>query len=151
MSHLQKLFPHVLVLVAVILTGWGTLGLIEYFFPAVALGLQAPTFPAGTQLLHFLAILATGVVFLGGYFTRWRHTPFATIVMYAVLATLCFVETVDFHAFGVGPTRFIPMVIEYVTYVGFSTYLLRSSVMRDRFSSSSETTDGAGGHPATGR
>ncbi|MEM9457156.1 MAG: hypothetical protein AAGF11_23465 [Myxococcota bacterium] len=99
----------------------------------MALGLQNAQFPAGTQFLHFAALLGTGWVFLGGYVTRWRHTLFATVVMYAVLATICFIETVDFHAFGGGPTRFIPMVIEYMTYLGLSAYLLRSSAMRRRF------------------
>lgn len=90
--------------------------------------------PAGTQFLHFAALLLTGTIFLGGYLMRWRHTPWATVVMYAVLATICFIETVDSHAFGGGPTRFIPMAIEYVTYFGLSAYLLRSSAMRRRFS-----------------
>lgn len=133
MSQAARIFSHVLVVIHAILTGWGVLGLVEYFSPAVSLGLQHANFPAGTQLLHFVSILVTGVIFLGGYFARWSTTPFATVTMYAVLATLCFIETVDFGAFGGGPTRFIPMSIEYVTYVGISIFLLRSETMRQRF------------------
>lgn len=140
MSQIGKLFPYVLVLISVVLTGWGALGLLEYFFSAASLGLQNANFPDGLQFLHFAAILATGAIFLGGYVMRWRHTPFATVVMYAVLATLCFIETVDFQAFGRGPTRFIPMVMEYVAYIGLSAYLLRSSTMHRHFASRSEIT-----------
>lgn len=133
MKHVAKFFPHLLVLVHAILVGWGSLGLIEYFVPAVPLGLQNANFPAGTQFLHFTAIFATGLTFLGGYFTRWRQAPFATVLMYAVLATLCFIETVDFGAFGGGPTRFIVMGVEYVAYIGISVFLFRSTTMRRRF------------------
>jgi len=45
---------------------------------------------------------------------------------------------VDFDAFGGGPTRFIPMTIEYIVYLALSAYLLRSSTMRDRFHLGSE-------------
>lgn len=86
-----------------------------------------------TQFLHFASILATGVVFLGGCSTRWRHLPFAMVAMYAVLAMICFIETVDFGAFGGGTTRFVPMTIEYVTYIGLSTFLLRGRADRDHF------------------
>lgn len=135
MSRVATIFSQVLVIIHAILTGWGVLGLVEYFFPNVSLGLQDANFPAGTQFLHFAAILVTGVIFLGGYFARWSKTPFATMTMYAVLATICFIETVDCGAFGGGPTRFVPMGIEYVTYVGISIFLLRSQTMRQRFSS----------------
>ncbi|MEL7370192.1 MAG: hypothetical protein AAFN74_14835 [Myxococcota bacterium] len=133
LSPIASRFPWVLVLVSVILAGWGVLGLVEYFMPVVALGLQNSRFPDGLQFIHFAALLATGLVFVGGYFSRWRHTPWATVTMYLVLATLCFVETVDFQAFGPGPARFVPMAIEYVMYVLLSTYLLRSAVLRRHF------------------
>ena len=135
MSQAAKLFPYVLVLLHAVLVGWGVLGLVEYFVPAATLGLQDTNFPAGTQFLHFASILVTGTLFLAGYFTRWQHTPTVTVTMYAVLATICFIETVDFNAFGGGQARFIPMGLEYVTYIGLSIYLLRSATIRHRFSS----------------
>ena len=129
----MKLIAWALFAISVGLAVWGLLGLIEYAAPGLNIGLQNDRFPAGLQFLHFLSILVTGAVFAVGYLGRWRHTPFATVVMYAVLATLCFIETVDFEAFGGGPTRFIPMTVEYIAYVGFSIYLLRSDVMRRHF------------------
>ena len=122
-----------LLLISTTLACWGAAGLLEYLFPMLPFGLQNPRFPAGTQLLHFIAILATGLVFLVGYYRRCTWTPYATITLYAVLATLCFVETVDFGAFGGGSTRFIPMAVEYALYIALSTYLLKSPVMHRRF------------------
>jgi hypothetical protein len=133
MDRLAGVMPCLLLTISAVLAVWGALGLLEYAAPGVALGLQNAKFPAGLQFLHFAAILATGAIFLGGYVARWRHTPFATVVMYAVLATICFIETIDFDAFGDGPTRFIPMTAEYVAYVALSAYLLRSAAMRARF------------------
>ncbi|MEM7427683.1 MAG: hypothetical protein AAF441_16445, partial [Pseudomonadota bacterium] len=123
MTRLVKLFPYVLVLISIVLLGWGVLGLLEYILPTAAFGLQNANFPDGLQFLHFASILVTGAIFVGGYLARWSHTPFATVTMYAVLATICFIETVDFQAFGGGPLRFIPMVAEYITYIGLSAYL----------------------------
>jgi hypothetical protein len=134
MKHVARYFPYLLVFLHAINLAWGFLGLLEYFIPAVSLGLQNANFPAGIQFLHFLAIMATGTIFVGGYFTRWHHTSFVTVVMYAVLATICFIETVDFGAWGGGPDRFLIMFMEYVIYVVFAAYMLRSSTMRRRFS-----------------
>lgn len=135
MRRVEDLLPFGLLLVSAALAVWGALGLLEYFFPAVALGLQDGRFPGRLQFLHFFALLVTGTVFAVGYLRRWRAAPFATVVMYAVLATLCFIETVDFGAFGGGPLRFVPMVVEYALYVALSAYLLRSTAMRDHFRS----------------
>jgi hypothetical protein len=114
---------------------WGVLGFIEYFVPAAAFGLQDSNFPAGVQFLHWLLISSTGIIFVFGYLTRWTYTPFVTIVMYATLATLCFVETVDFNAFGGGDRRFFIMGVEYVLYIILAAYLLRSEQVRLRFQS----------------
>ena len=135
---MARVFPFILLLISAVLALWGVAGLIEYAAPSIGIGLQNANFPPGLQFIHFAAILATGAIFIGGYLTRWRATPFATINMYAVLATLCFVETVDFDAFGTGPTRFIPMLLEYVTYIGLSAYLLRSAAIRKRFGSGAQ-------------
>ena len=143
MNHVAKPFPYLLILLHAVLLGWGLLGLVEYVVPAASLGLQNARFPAGTQFLHFAAIILTGGIFLGGYVGRWRHTPFATVVMYAVLATLCFVETVDFGAFGGGASRFVIMSVEYVLYVVLAVYLLRSATMRQRFASAQGATTGS--------
>lgn len=133
--------PTILLIISAVLTGWGVAGLLEYSFSSIEIGLQNEKFPAGLQFLHFFSILVTGTVFIVGYIKRWRYTPFATVVLYAVLATLCFIETVDFEAFGGGPTRFIPMTVEFIAYIGFSAYLLRSPVMHRHFRLVSEVTE----------
>ncbi|MCG8374204.1 MAG: hypothetical protein MI700_11745 [Balneolales bacterium] len=124
-----------LVIVKIALVIWGILGFIEYFFPSTSFGLQNSNFPAGTQFLHWFLIVLTGSIFVFGFFRRWRHTPFATITMYATLATLCFIETVDFHAFGGGTKRFFIMSAEFALYLILSIYLLRSKRVNDHFGS----------------
>ena len=134
MERVARMMPYLLVAVSGILVVWGLLGLLEYVVPILGIGLQNGNFPPGLQFLHFFSILVTGAVFIAGYRARWRPTPFVTITMYAVLATICFIETVDFGAFGGGPERFAVMLIEYAVYVGLSAYLLRSTTMRRHFS-----------------
>lgn len=130
---MARVFPYLLLAVSALLIVWAVFGFVEYFAPSVAFGLQDPGFPQGTQFLHWLLILLTGTIFVVGFLLRWKHTPFATITMYATLATLCFVETVDFNAFGGGPNRFLFMAAEYVAYVVLSAYLLRSQRIAERF------------------
>ncbi|MCB1755801.1 MAG: hypothetical protein KDJ38_09775 [Gammaproteobacteria bacterium] len=130
---MSKNFIYILLTIKGMLLVWGILGFIEYFVPTAAFGLQDSNFPAGVQFLHWLLISLTGIIFIFGYLKRWRYTAFATITMYATLATLCFVETVDFNAFGGGDRRFIIMAVEYILYIILSTYLLRSKQVRLRF------------------
>lgn len=130
---MRKNFIYVLLVIKVGLLVWGVLGFIEYFVPTAALGLQDSNFPQGVQFLHWLLISSTGLIFVFGYLRRWTYTPFVTIVMYATLATLCFVETVDFNAFGGGDRRFFVMGMEYVLYISLAAYLLRSEQVRLRF------------------
>jgi len=132
---MRKNFIYVLLTMKGMLLVWGTLGFIEYFVPSAAFGLQDSNFPAGVQFLHWLLISLTGIIFIFGFLKRWRYTAFATIIMYATLATLCFVETVDFNAFGGGDRRFIIMAVEFILYIILSTYLLRSKQVRIRFQS----------------
>lgn len=137
---MSRLFPYLLLAVSALLLVWAVLGFIEYAAPSVAFGLQDPGFPRGTQFLHWLLLLMTGAIFVVGFLLRWRHTPYATITMYATLATLCFVETVDFNAFGGGSERFLFMAAEYAVYVVLSAYLLRSQHIAERFATPSRLT-----------
>ncbi|MEQ8482278.1 MAG: hypothetical protein RIC18_16640 [Hoeflea sp.] len=133
MDRLDRFLPRTLLAISAALLCWGILGLLEYVFPALGLGLQNESFPAGLQFLHFLALVLTGAIYVFGYLRRWPHTPHATITMYAVLATLCFVETIDFGAFGGGATGVAIMLGEFVLYIVLSTYLIRSPAIRQRF------------------
>lgn len=112
---------------------WGLLGLAEYLAPSLALGLQNAGFPPGTQLLHWILLLLSGSCYVVGYLARWRRTVPATITLYACLATLCFIETVDFGAFGGGPARYLVMTGEFALYLVLSLYLARARAPRERF------------------
>ena len=142
--------PAILMLISAVLAAWGAAGLAEYAAPGLGLGLQNPAFPPGLQFLHFFAILLAGAAFLIGYPARWRATPHATTTMYAVLATLCFIETVDFDAFGVGPTRYIPMAAEYAAYAAISAWLFRAPAMRRRFGAGAGSGAGSAGGESAG-
>ena len=133
MNALVKFLPKALLVFSAGLLCWGLLGLLEYVFPTLGLGLQNSKFPKGLQFLHFFAIMLTGAIFVFGYLKPWPHTPYATITMYAVLATLCFVETVDFGAFGGGTTGVLIMLVEFLLYIVISTYLLRSAAISQHF------------------
>lgn len=133
MNALDKFLPKALLAVSAGLLCWGVLGLVEYVFPVMSLGLQNSGFPAGLQFLHFFALVLTGAIFVFGYLGRWPHTPHASITMYAVLATLCFVETIDFGAFGGGAAGVSIMLAEFALYIGLSTYLIRSPAIHQRF------------------
>ncbi|MEM7269962.1 MAG: hypothetical protein AAF401_12005 [Pseudomonadota bacterium] len=141
MDTLDRFLPMSLLIVSAGLLCWGLLGLLEYASPALSLGLQDSNFPAGLQFLHFFALVLTGSIFVFGYLTRWHVTPYATITMYAVLATLCFIETIDFGAFGGGPTGVAIMLAEFALYLGLSTYLLRSPAIHSRFQQASPTSN----------
>lgn len=130
---LDRFLSYALLAVSFGLLCWGLLGLLEYAFPVLRLGLQNGNFPAGLQFLHFFALVLTGAIFSFGYLKRWLHTPYATITMYAVLATICFVETVDFGAFGGGVKGVMTMILEFTLYVALSAYLLRSAAIHGRF------------------
>ncbi|SUZ32492.1 hypothetical protein ROE7235_02252 [Roseibaca ekhonensis] len=133
MTTLDRFLPKVLLAFSVFLLCWGAPGLLEYAIPSLNIGLQNSQFPGGLQFAHFFAIMLTGAVFLFGYLRRWPHTRHATITMYAVLATLCFVEVTDFGAFGGGTTGVIIMLVEFSTYIALSAYMLRSDAMQCRF------------------
>lgn len=131
LARLSQGFSYLLILAATVMFGWGILGFVEYFSGLAPLvPLQNATFPAPTQFIHWLLITLSGSVFLAGYFLRWRYMPFAMIVLFAALATLCAIETFQFME---NPSRYGDFARECAYYVIISIYLLRSRRMRERF------------------
>ena len=128
-------FSTLLLIVFAGMLAWGVLGFIEYLFGAVlVVPLQNADFPPGTQFLHWVVITLSGAVFLAGYALRWRHTPYAMIVVFAMMVALCFVQTFDFMT---NESRYVAFVLECITYLVIGTYLLRSKRMQSRFRLSS--------------
>ncbi len=113
------------------MAGWGILGFLEYIFGiTVLIPLQNPTFPPGTQFVHWLLITVSGFVFLIGFFTRWKYTPISMLVIFSGLATLCAIETLDFMK---NESRYIDFSRELAWYIVISIYLLRSKRMKGHF------------------
>ncbi len=128
---LSQGFSYLIVFASIIMLGWGLLGFLEYFTGlAPLMPLQNPTFPGGTQVVHWVLITLSGATFLAGYFLRWRYTPIAMLVLFASLATMCAIQTFDFLE---NPDRYRNFVMECINYIIVSTYLFRSNRMRDRF------------------
>ncbi len=131
MDRLSQGFSYLMLLAATVMLGWGVLGFVEYFTGAALLmPLQNPTFPPGTQFVHWLLIATSGAVFLAGYAARWRYTPIAMMVLFAALATLCAIQTFDFME---NPSRYGDFARECTYYVLMSIYLVRSKRMRAHF------------------
>lgn len=131
MRQVSIIFSYLLLLAATVMLSWGVLGFLEYFFEiAFLVPLQNPTFPKGTQFIHWFIITSSGGVYLMGYFTKWKYTPLAMIVIYAMLATMCFIQTFDFMT---NASRYTDFVRECIFYVVISVYLLRSQRMQKHF------------------
>ena len=63
-DRLSQGFSYLLIVVATVMFGWGTLGFLEYFTGLDPLiPLQYATFPAGIQFVHWLLITLSGSVF----------------------------------------------------------------------------------------
>lgn len=124
-------YSYLLILSAIGMTTWGIAGFTEYLFGVtVVIPLQNPNFPSGTQFIHWLLITLSGTVFLFGYFTRWKYTPNAKLVIYACLATMCFIQTFDFMT---REDRYISYAVEVTNYIIVTTYLFKSKLMQERF------------------
>ncbi len=130
-TRLSQGSEYLIVLASIIMLGWGLLGFLEYFTGlAPLMPLQNPTFPAGTQTIHWILITASGAAFLAGYVLRWRATPIVMLVVFTALATMCAIQTFDMLE---NPDRYRNFVQECVTYTIISIYLFRSKRMQDRF------------------
>ena len=131
MKSLSNAFSYFLLVYAVGMLGWGLLGALEYFAGVVLfMPLQNPTFPPGTQFIHWLLICATGGTYLWGYFTRWPYTPLLMVLIFGMLAAMCFIQTFDFME---NAERFRSYAVECTMYVVMGTYLLRAKPMQERF------------------
>ncbi len=130
-NRASQAFEYLIVLASIIMLGWGLLGFLEYFTGlAPLMPLQNETFPTGMQTLHWILITGSGATFLIGYFTRWRYTPIAMLVMFMGLATMCFVQTIDMLE---NPDRYRNFVHECINYIIMSAYLFRAKRMHKRF------------------
>ena len=131
MKLASTLFSHLILLASVVMLSWGVLGFLEYLFGLqLLMPLQNVSFPKGTQFIHWVLITLSGACYLLGYFFRWKYTPLAMIVLFAMLATMCFIQTFDFMT---NPSRYADLVRESTYYLVISVYLLRAQRMQSRF------------------
>ena len=129
-EKISWLFLRLIAFSAVAMLIWGIFGFFEYFFNFSIIPLQNPDFLKGTQFLHWLLITASGVIFLFGFIAKWPYTPTAMLVIYAMLATMCFIQTFDMMT---SPNRYIAYTIEIILYIVISVFLFRSQESKNYF------------------
>ena len=131
MKTVSAVFSYLLLVAAFAMSAWGIVGFLEYSSGnAVVVPLQNPNFPKGTQFIHWFLITASGLTYLVGYFRRWKYTPNVMVVLYACLATMCFIQTFDFMT---RPNRYMSFIIECINYTVVSLYLFLSARMQEHF------------------
>jgi hypothetical protein len=121
-----------LVLVHIVLVIWCVLGLAEMILPELPFPkVGNPLFPPSIQLGQWLLVLAVASIFILGLAARWRHTPVAMAVGYALMAALCAVETIGYLKHDL---RYPAMALEYAAYIVILLFLFRSRTARASFS-----------------
>ena len=124
----SRAFIWLLLAVHTFLAGWALVGFAEWFMASVPWPrVSNEQFPRLVLLAQWVLILAAAAVFLGGYATRWRHTPVALAVVYAAMAALCALQTFSYMT---NDSRFVAMALEYMAYAGILVFLFRSTVFR---------------------
>ena len=109
---------------------WAAAGLVELVTPAPPWpAVRNPELPDGLLVVHWLAMLGAGSVFLVGYLTRWPATPKVMAAAYAGLATICAVETFGYLT---NESRFVNMGVEYAAYA-ILIALLHNAPLKNRF------------------
>lgn len=131
MKKLSKLYMALLLIATSGMLIWGLAGFFEYFTGVTPfIKLQNEAYPAGVQFVHWTLITLTGGIFLIGYFTRWKWTPFAMVLLFSNLAVLCTIQTFDFMS---DQWSYSAYAVEMVSYVIHSAFLLNSALSKARF------------------
>jgi hypothetical protein len=132
----KRKLPHflmaALVLVHIALIVWAVMGLAEMMLPPSLPWppVGNPLFPTAIQLSQWLLVLAVATVFIVGLAARWRRTPLAMAVGYALMAALCAVETIGYLKHDL---RYPAMALEYAAYIAILLFLFRSRTARNSF------------------
>lgn len=131
MKLLSKLYMSLLLIASSAMLIWGIAGFFEYFTGITPfIRLQNEAYPDGVQFVHWFLITLTGGTFLIGYFNRWKWTPFVMVLLFSNLAVLCTIQTFDFMS---EQWSFSAYVVEMLSYIAHSAFLLTSSLSKLRF------------------
>jgi hypothetical protein len=126
-----KLVVIVLLIVHGLLAVWALIGFTELFYSDVPWSrISNPLFPGSILFLQWLLTLAAAGIFIFGYITKWRHTTVALLFAYTAMAALCAIETFGFLKHD---SRFLDMIIEYITYVVILIFLFRSNFFQKQY------------------
>jgi hypothetical protein len=128
---LARLVAWALILVHAGLAVWAFVGFAELALSNVPwTRLSNPLFSRVMLALQWSLIASAALVFVAGYFGRWRRTPVAMLVIYAAMALVCAYQTFFILTHS---SRFREMAIEYAEYAVILAFLFRSKHMREHF------------------
>ena len=112
------------------LGAWAVAGAVELAGIEVAWpSVTNPELPRWLLLVRWPLIAAAAVVFIGGYASRWRGTPWAMVVIYGGMAAMCAHETFFLLT---NESRYWAMAIEYAEYAAILAFLFRSTHIQQR-------------------
>lgn len=122
----------ILIVVHLGLAVWALVGFAERALPDVPWQrVSNPLFSPSMLLLQWSLISLAAIVFIAGYFRRWKRTPVAMLFIYGAMALVCAYQTFFILT---SASRFRALAIEYVEYTVILAFLFFSTHMRRRFS-----------------
>ena len=94
---------------------WSLGGFLEWILPTVPWEpFSNREFPRWLLLIHWLSVLFASAGFLVGVLTRWHFTPRWMTLGYALMATVCAIETFGYMTI---PNKYFAMAGEYAAYI----------------------------------
>ena len=128
---LGRTLAGILLVVHAGLGAWALVGFVELVLPNVPWSrVSNPLFSRSMLLLQWSLIALAAAVFITGFLSRFKHTPWAMLGIYSAMALVCAYQTFFILT---NPTRFRAMAIEYIEYAVILMFLFFSSYMRARF------------------
>jgi hypothetical protein len=128
----MKHIAYILIAIHGILFFWSFGGFLEMILPAVAWKpFTNPEFPNWVLVMHWGSVLFASLIFLYGYFAKWKNTPMMMVVAYGIMMTVCIIETFGFMT---NKTKYLAMGGEFFAYAGILALLFKSQYFIDRFS-----------------
>lgn len=127
----MQYFGYLLVLIHIFLLLWSIGGVIELLSSDVPWTPYTNLdFPRWLLPIHWGSVLITSTGFLIGYFTGWSKTPEFMLAAYAMLFTICVIESFGFMT---SSAKYFAMAAELVTYTVILALLFKHKYFIDYF------------------
>ncbi|TAL39855.1 MAG: hypothetical protein EPN93_00530 [Spirochaetes bacterium] len=115
MKTIFTLIGYALILIHAFLGIWSCGGMLEWFFATVPWNPYSnPEFPKWLLFIHWSSVLFASIVFIYGYFTRWKKTPHLMAIAYGLMALVCVIETFGYMT---NENKYLAMGAEFTAYI----------------------------------